>query len=245
MQRGQHHDRRGGVEPGLKPAKRRRILLVEDHPIVSRALTDLIRHEKDLDVCGIAEDYNSALAQTQRLQPDLILLDITLRGRGGLELLKDIKRRRPKQLVLVLSMHEETLYAARAIRAGASGYVMKQEATDSLLAAIRCVLDGEIYLSQRMERRMVQRLAQGASALGLDPLEALTDRELEIFRLIGHGKSSREIAQILCLSVKTIESHRAHIKSKLNLKTATELVQQAVQMETEGHLPPPTDRPAG
>ena len=216
-----------------KRSGRRRVLLVDDHPIVSRALADLISHEKDLEVCGIAEDGASALRQTDALKPDLVLLDITLHGRGGLELLKDIKAQHPKQLVLLLSMHDETLYAARAVRAGASGYVMKQEATENVLIAIHKVLEGEIYLSPRMERRMMQRFAQGGSNASLDPLEALTDRELEIFRLIGRGSGSREIARLLCLSVKTIESHRAHIKEKLNLKNANELVQQAIQMEKD------------
>ena len=148
-------------------------------------------------------------------------------------MLKDIKAQHPKQLVLVLSMHDETLYAPRAVRAGASGYIMKQEATENVLIAIHKVIEGEIYLSQRMERRMMQRFAHGGSNSSLDPLEALTDRELEIFRLIGRGNSSRQTARLLCLSVKTIESHRTHIKEKLNLKNANELVQHAIQMEKE------------
>ncbi len=218
--------------PPARPRKAR-ILLVEDHPIVSRALADLINHEQDMEVCGMADHHASALEQTAALNPDLVLLDITLQGRGGLELLKDIKARYAKQLVLILSMHDEGLYAARAIRAGASGYIMKQEATDQLLEAIRRVLQGEIHLSQRMEKRMMQRFAQSHTHSSLDPLEALTDRELEIFRLIGQGKGTNEIARLLCLSVKTIESHRAHIKDKLGLKSASELVQHAIQMEQE------------
>jgi DNA-binding NarL/FixJ family response regulator len=230
------------TQAGAAPNRpvRKRILLVEDHPIVSRALADLLGHESDLEVCGGADDPSSALREIERLKPDLVLLDITLHGRGGLELLKDIRAQHPKQLVLVLTMHEETLYAARAIRAGASGYVMKQEATDHVLTAVRRVLQGEIYLSERMERRMMQRFAQTGSAPSLDPLEALSDRELEIFRLIGRGKGSREIARMLCLSVKTIESHRAHIKEKLNLKSPVELIQHAIQLETEVR-----QRPAG
>jgi len=200
---------------------------------VSRALAELINHEKDLEVCGIAQDYASALQKTDTLNPDLVLLDITLQGRGGLELLKDVKAQHPKQLVLILSMHDESLYASRAIRAGASGYVMKQEATENVLTAIRHVLEGRIHLSERMERRIMQRFAQGGPASTLDPLEVLTDRELEIFRLIGQGKGTRDIAHFLCLSGKTIESHRSHIKDKLGLKTASELVQQAIQMERE------------
>jgi DNA-binding NarL/FixJ family response regulator len=193
----------------------------------------MVEHETDMEVCGIADDYGSALLKLEALKPDLIVLDISLRGRGGLELLKDIKVRDPKQLVLILSMHEETLYAARAIRAGAAGYVMKQEATDSLLTAIRRVLRGEIHVSARMESRMMQRFARSGLISNLDPLEALTDRELEIFRMIGQGKATRQIAQLLCLSVKTIESHRAHIKDKLGLRTSNELVQHAIQLEQE------------
>jgi DNA-binding NarL/FixJ family response regulator len=216
---------------------RRRVLLVEDHPIVSRALAELINHEPDLEVCGIASDYHSALQKVDSLGPDLVLLDITLQGRGGLELLKDIKGQHPKQLVLILSMHDESLYAARAIRAGASGYIMKHEATESMITAIRCVLTGQIHLSERMERRIMQRFAHAGPGSTLDPLEALTDRELEIFRLIGQGKGTREIARLLCLSAKTIESHRSHIKDKLGLNSATELVQHAIQTERElfGH----------
>jgi DNA-binding NarL/FixJ family response regulator len=232
MQSEQGRDQRG--ELGPPTAARQRILLVEDHPIVSHALAELLSHEPDLEVCGIADDSGSALRQIGLLQPDLVLLDISLHGRGGLELLKDIRVRYPKPLILVLSMHDENLYAARCVRAGAGGYIMKQEATANVLTAIHRVLQGEIYLSPVMERRMMQRLAHGGPRAILEPLEILTDRELEIFRLIGHGKGSREIAQLLCLSVKTIESHRAHIKEKLNLQSANRLVQYAIQMETEG-----------
>jgi DNA-binding NarL/FixJ family response regulator len=219
--------------PAAAATPRRRLLLVDDHPIVSRALADLVNHEQDLEVCGIANDYASTLQKTGALQPDLLVLDITLHGRGGLELLKDIKAQHPKQVVLILSMHDESLYAARAVRAGASGYVMKQEATENLLTAIRRVLAGEIYLSPRMEKRMMQRFARGTTGPVLDPLDALTDRELEIFRMIGQGKGTREIAQMLCLSVKTIESHRSHIKDKLSLRSSSELVQHAIQMEQD------------
>ncbi len=213
-------------------ANRRRILLVEDHLVVSTGMTGLINYENDLQVCGTADDYASALQNIEKLKPDLVLLDITLKGRGGLELLKDIKARFPKQLVLVLSMHDESLYAARALRAGAAGYLMKQEATDTLLLAIRRVLDGDTYLSPRMEKQVMRRLLQQEPTTR-SPLESLSDRELDIFRMIGQGKTTRQMSQLLFLSVKTIESHRAHIKEKLNLPTSMDLVKHAIRFEQE------------
>lgn len=206
-----------------------RILLVDDHPIVRQGLEEMINHENDLMVCGTAEDLHKALDQIAALKPDLVMVDISLKGSNGIELLKNIKVRYPKLLVLMLSMHDESLYAVRALRAGASGYVMKQEATDTVLTAIRQVLNGEIYLSEKMEKKMMQQLVGGRTARTGSPLEDLSDRELEVFGLIGQGHGTRQIAEQLHLSIKTIESHRAHIKEKLNLKNATELVQHAIQ----------------
>jgi DNA-binding NarL/FixJ family response regulator len=206
-----------------------RILLVDDHPIVRQGLAELIDHQKDLMVCGTAEEVHQALDQIAALGPDLVVVDISLKSSNGIELLKDIKVRHPKLPVLMLSMHDETLYAVRALRAGASGYIMKQEATDNVLTAIRQVLAGEIYLSERMEKKMMQQLVGGRSARTGSPLEDLSDRELEVFNLIGQGHGTRQIAEELHLSIKTIESHRAHIKEKLKLKNATELVQHAIQ----------------
>jgi DNA-binding NarL/FixJ family response regulator len=206
-----------------------RILLVDDHPIVRQGLAELIDHEKDLSVCGVADDIHQALEQIVALGPDLVIVDISLKGSNGIELLKNIKVRYPKQAVLMLSMHDESLYAVRALRAGAAGYVMKQEATEKVLTAIRQVLNGEIYLSERMEKKMMHQLVGGRSARTGSPLEDLSDRELEVFNLIGQGHGTRQIAEELHLSIKTIESHRAHIKEKLNLKNATELVQHAIQ----------------
>lgn len=206
-----------------------RILLVDDHPIVRQGLEEMINHEKDLMVCGTAEDLHQALEQINVLKPDLVVVDISLKGSNGIELLKNIKVRYPKLLVLMLSMHDESLYAVRALRAGASGYVMKQEATERVLVAIRQVLNGEIYLSEKMEKKMMQQLVGGRTARTGSPLEDLSDRELEVFGLIGQGHGTRQIAEQLHLSIKTIESHRAHIKEKLNLKNATELVQHAIQ----------------
>jgi DNA-binding NarL/FixJ family response regulator len=205
------------------------VLLVDDHPIVRQGLAELIDHEKDLSVCGMADDIHHALDQIAALSPDVIVVDISLKGGNGIELLKNIKVRYPRQPVLMLSMHDESLYAVRALRAGAAGYVMKQEATEKVLTAIRQVLNGEIYLSERMEKKMMHQLVGGRAARTGSPLEDLSDRELEVFNLIGQGHGTRQIAEELHLSIKTIESHRAHIKEKLNLKNATELVQHAIQ----------------
>jgi DNA-binding NarL/FixJ family response regulator len=206
-----------------------RILLVDDHPIVQMGLAEMINAEKDLAVCGTAENLHQTLDQIESLKPDLVLLDISLKGSNGIELLKNIKARMPKLLVLMLSMHDENLYAIRALRAGAAGYIMKQEATEKVLTAIRKVLAGEVYLSDNIEKKMMKQLVGGRTARTGSPIEDLSDRELEVFGLIGQGRSTRQIAEELHLSIKTIESHRAHIKEKLNLKSATELMQYAIQ----------------
>jgi DNA-binding NarL/FixJ family response regulator len=215
--------------------RRQRILVVEDHLVVSTGMTALINHESDLQVCGAADDGVSALESIDTLKPDLVLLDITLKGRGGLELLKDIKVRHPRLKVLVLSMHDESLYAMRALRAGASGYLMKGEATETLLVAIRRVSNGDTYLSPRMEKQVMQRLVQRTEQEH-GPLDNLSDRELEIFRMIGQGRSTRDISKALFLSIKTIETHRAHIKEKLNLQTGNDLVRRAIEFEQEAGL---------
>jgi DNA-binding NarL/FixJ family response regulator len=206
-----------------------RILLVDDHPICRQGLREIIESQKDLSVCGTAEDIHSALAEVAKLHPDLVLIDISLKDGSGLELLKDLKVRTPSLKVLMLSMHDEVLYAPRALRAGAGGYIMKHEATDKVLTAIRRVLAGEVYLSERMERKLMQQFVGGKLSKFGRSIEALSDRELQVFNLIGQGKGTRQIANCLHLSIKTIESHRAHIKEKLGLNTASELVQHAVQ----------------
>lgn len=209
---------------------KRSIILVDDHPIVRQGLAELINHEKDVFVSGTAENLHEALEKIGSLKPDLVVADISLKGgNDGIELLKNIKARYPKILVLMLSMHDESLYAVRALRAGAAGYIMKQEATEKVLTAIHQVLKGEIYLSQPMEKKLMQQLVGGGGVRTGSPIEDLSDRELQIFSLIGQGRSTRQIAEELHLSIKTVETHRAHIKEKLNLKSATELVQHAVQ----------------
>jgi DNA-binding NarL/FixJ family response regulator len=206
-----------------------RIVIVDDHPLLRKGVGQLINNEKDLLVVGEAEDAAKALTAIETAKPDVALIDISLGGASGIELLKNIKARFPKLQVLVLSMHDESVYAHRALRAGASGYIMKQEATEKVLTALRKVLRGEVYLSDRLGARMLNTLVGGRSSTATSPIEALSDRELEVFSLIGQGHGTRPIAEKLHLSVKTIESHRAHIKEKLNLQTATELVHHAIQ----------------
>jgi DNA-binding NarL/FixJ family response regulator len=205
-----------------------KILLVDDHAILTAGLAELINQQKDLMVCGTAVDQNKALSQLERMTPDLVLVDISLKGSNGIELLKNLKARYPKLPVLILSMHEEEVYAMRAVRAGASGFIMKQEATDKVLEAIRKVLGGEVFLSERMERRVMQQFVGRNPKTG-SPIDDLSDRELEVFNLLGQGRGTRQIAEQLHLSIKTIESHRTHIKEKLNLKDANELIQHAIQ----------------
>ena len=211
------------------PDNKTRILIVDDHPIVRQGLAGLINHEGDFAVCGQAEDYHEALAAVGQLKPDMVVVDISLKETSGLELIKDIHLQHPDLPVLVLSMHDETLYAERALRAGAMGYIMKQEATENVIAAIRRVLGGEIYVSDRMASRMVRKLVTGETVTNISPVDSLSDRELEVFRLIGKGHGTRQISERLCLSVKTIETYRAHIKDKLDLADAAELLQYAIQ----------------
>lgn len=213
-----------------------KILLVDDHPLLRQGMSQLINSEKDMTVCGEAEDYHKALAVIGVAKPDLVVLDLSLNGASGLELLKDIKVRFPKLPVLILSMHDESVYAQRALRAGAAGYVMKQEAMDTVLTAIKKILAGEVYLSDRLAKQMLNRMLGGQNVTNASPIDCLSDRELEVFGLIGQGLGTRPIAEKLHLSVKTIESHRAHIKEKLNLKNATELVHHAIQWAQSENL---------
>ena len=210
-------------------AGKTKIFLVDDHPIMRQGLADLINQQKDLRVCGVAEDLQTGLPRITAEKPDLVILDISLKGSNGIEFLKNLKVHHPKMKVLILSMHDEALYAVRALKAGAAGYIMKQETTDKILNAVRQVLNGEIYLSEKMGKKMMFQLAGGRGDRTGSPMEDLSDRELEVFALIGQGHGTRQIAEELHLSIKTIESHRAHIKEKLNLKNATELVQHAIQ----------------
>jgi DNA-binding NarL/FixJ family response regulator len=207
----------------------RRIFIVDDHPIVRQGLALLINREPDLVVCGDAEEANSALQGIENLKPNVVVVDISLNGPDGLDLLKSIRTRDPNLPVLILSMLDELLYAERALRAGASGYIMKQEATEQVLVALRRILGGEIYVSDRMANKMLHRFVGGSAVETRSPITDLTDRELEVFRLIGEGHGTRQIAEDLHISVKTVESYQAHIKEKLSLKNGRELVQRAIQ----------------
>jgi DNA-binding NarL/FixJ family response regulator len=209
--------------------KKYRVLLVDDHPIVRQGLALLIDREPDLCVCGEAEGAHSAFHAITTLCPDIVVLDISLSGPDGLDVLKELRLKTSSLPVLILSMHDESIYAERAMRAGANGYIMKQEATEKVLVAIRRILQGDVYLSDRLTTTMLQHYVRGSSPSKLSPLVNLTDRELEVFRLIGEGHATRQIADELHLSVKTIESYQAHIKEKLALRNARELVQHAIE----------------
>ncbi|HOX57634.1 MAG TPA: response regulator transcription factor [Candidatus Paceibacterota bacterium] len=209
--------------------KRTQILLVDDHPIVRERLTELINHEADLAVSGEAEDRNDAIAAISARKPDLAIIDLTLKNSDGLELIKDIKSRWPNVRMLVVSMQDESLYAERVIRAGALGYITKQEATRNILVAIRRVLAGEIYLTDKVSSRIILGLGKHPSPGPATPAEVLTDREFKVFEHIGHGISTNEIAACLHIAPKTVETYRARIKEKLNLKDGNELLQRAIE----------------
>jgi DNA-binding NarL/FixJ family response regulator len=210
-------------------ATKRRVFIIDDHPIVRQGLALFINRELDLAVCGDAEEANAALRLIGELKPDLVMLDISLNGPDGLDLLKAIRTRDPNLPVLILSMMDEALYAERGLRAGANGYIMKQQATEQVLVAIRRILGGEIYLSERMANKMLHLFVGGSPTEQSSPIADLTDRELEVFRLIGEGHGTRQIADELHLSIKTVESYQAHIKEKMLLKNGRELVQRAIQ----------------
>ena len=215
------------------PAKR--ILIVDDHPMMRQGLAMLINNEPDLKVCAEADNARQALDIVVSQKLDLMLVDISLPDKNGLELIKDIQSQNSKLPILAVSMHDEALYAERVLRAGARGYIMKQEGGKKLLLAIRQVLSGQISVSEKMSARILEIFSGRRADKTASPVENLTDREFEVFQLIGDGRGTREIAEHLHLSVKTVEVHRANIKMKLKLKTATDLVRHAVRwVESEG-----------
>ena len=213
-----------------------RVLVVDDHPIVRQGVVQLLNCEPDFRVCAEAADARRALAAIAEIKPDLGIIDICLQGTNGIELIKNIVAQWPDFPILALSMHDELLYAERALRAGAKGYVMKQEAPEKLTEALRRILNGQIYVSENLSDWMMRKAIDGKALQDPSPVGGLSDRELEVLQLIGQGCGTRQIANDLGLSVKTIESHRAHIKEKLNLKTAPEMVRFAVQWVSEGVL---------
>jgi DNA-binding NarL/FixJ family response regulator len=206
-----------------------KVFLVDDHPLVREWLSQLIQREEDLAVCGEAEDVQEALEKIEETKPDIVVADISLKTTHGLELVKDLQVRLPSLPVLILSMHDESLYAERVLRAGAKGYITKQEATKKILQAVRQVLSGQIYLSEKMASRMVHKMILGRADSQKSAIERLTDRELEVFQLIGRGQGTRRIASELHLGIKTVESYRARIKEKLKLEDGTQLLQHAIQ----------------
>jgi DNA-binding NarL/FixJ family response regulator len=209
-----------------------RVLIVDDHPIVRRGLVELIGQEPDLEVCGEAADTSEALRQLAATQPHVVIVDISLKSGHGIDLIEQIKAKDEHVRMLVSSIYDESLYAERALRAGAMGYVNKQEATEKVVEAVRQVLRGEIYLSTRMSNRLLHSVV-GGDRLEQNPIEGLSNRELEVFEMIGQGLTTKQIAGKLHLSPKTIETHREKIKMKLNLANSTELSHRAVQWVSE------------
>ena len=218
------------VKRGNSPAasEKRNVLIVDDHPVFRHGIASLINAEADLHVCGEASTSPLALDAMRRLKPDVALLDISLPGTNGVELIKLMKAEQPKLPLLILSMHDESLYALRSLRAGASGYVMKAEALNHVLTALRKVLKGEVYVSEKFSERLIFKAIQSIEGGLGSPVDKLSDRELEVLELLGRGFGTREIANELHLSVKTIETHRAHIKEKLGFKDSGEMVRFSI-----------------
>jgi DNA-binding NarL/FixJ family response regulator len=203
-----------------------RVLIVDDHPIVRQGLTQLIAQENELEVCGEADDAATALEAVRDLAPDVAVLDLMLKGSNGVELIREMKSRNPSVRILVISMHDEAIYAERALKAGAHGYIMKQKATNEVLSALRKVLAGEVYVSDEVIGKILKRMVGGA---GPDTgIERLSDRELEVFQWLGQGLAVSEIADKLKVSPKTIETYRSHIKEKLGLSSANDVLRVAV-----------------
>jgi DNA-binding NarL/FixJ family response regulator len=218
-------------KPGVPP---KRIFLVDDHPMMRQGIAQLIAEEKDLAVCGEAEDAPDALSRIEELKPDLAVVDITLRSTSGLELIKDLRLRAPSTSILVISMHDESLYAERVLRAGGRGYIMKQEGGKKLMEAIRHVLGGGTYVSEKISAKILDSFS-GRRTQNSSPVENLTDREFEVFQLLGQGQSTKAIADKLHVSAKTVEVHRVNIKQKLKVATAPELIHFAARWMNAQH----------
>ena len=209
--------------------KKTQVLIVDDHPVVRDGLITIINHERDMNVCGEAEDAHQALKAVAELKPDVVVVDISLKNSDGIELTKSIKAEHPKLSVIVLSVHDESVYAERALLAGAKAYLMKDAVSENIVRAIRTVLGGEIYVSSTISKMFLHRIAGDRTGTTKTPIENLSDREFEIFRLIGDGLKASQIAKKLHLSVKTIETYRGRLKEKLNLDCASELLQYAIK----------------
>jgi DNA-binding NarL/FixJ family response regulator len=216
-------------------ARNHRVFIVDDHPLVREGLANLINQQTDLTVSGEAEDSTGAIAGIQTDQPDVVLVDISLKNESGLELVKTLRNQFPELAVIVLSMHDEALYAERALHAGARGYVMKRETTKNVLTAIRRVLEGDIYVSDRVVNSMAKRMSSRKTAAA-EPVERLSDRELEIFRLLGQGRTPSQIAEDLRLSLKTVQAYCARAKEKFGVSSLTELLRAAIRWEDAMHV---------
>jgi DNA-binding NarL/FixJ family response regulator len=216
--------------------RKHRIFLVDDHPLVREGLTNLINEQNDLIVCGEAEDSGGAITGIAKTRPDVVLVDISLKNESGLELVKNLESQFPLVALIVLSMHDEALYAERALRAGARGYVMKRESTKSVLASIRRVLGGGVYVSERVVNSMARRFSSSSKGAESSPVERLSDRELEIFRLLGQGRTTAQIAEDLHLSLKTVQAYCARAKEKFGVSSLGELLRAAIRWEDATHL---------
>jgi DNA-binding NarL/FixJ family response regulator len=225
------------ASPSTTSAPRKgRIFLIDDHPLVREGLANLINGQHDLIVCGEAEDSAGAISGIAKARPDVALVDISLKNESGLELVKNLESQFPLVALIVLSMHEEALYAERALRAGARGYVMKRESTKNVLASIRRVLEGGVYVSERVVNSMARRFTSSSKGAESSPVERLSDRELEIFRLLGQGRSTAQIAEDLHLSLKTVQAYCARAKEKFGVSTLGELLRAAIRWEDATHL---------
>ncbi len=211
------------------PLPKTRVVIVDDHPMLRERIAQLIGKEPDMTVCGEADNIQQALECIRDSQPDIAVVDITLKGSSGLELIKNLKAHGINTPVLVLSMHDESLYADRALRSGARGYITKHEGSEAVMAAIRCVLSGKVYLSEDHTAKILNRLTEKGARSATPSMDLLTDRELEVFQMIGLGRTSREIAETLHLGTKTVDTYRERIKQKLHLKNAAELYHRATE----------------
>jgi len=214
-------------------AERTRVLIVDDHPLVRESVKRIVQQQRDLEVCGEAEDREHALALLAGSQPHLVVLDLSLKDSHGTELIKSIRDQFPEVLILVLSMHDEFVYAERAVRAGAHGYITKDEAVSRILSAIRCVLSGEIYWSEKAAARVASKFTRPSRHPGNHSIDSLTDREMQVFELIGVGQSTRQVAAALHIDPSTVETYRSRIKEKLQLKSASELLQFAIRWSND------------
>jgi DNA-binding NarL/FixJ family response regulator len=222
--------------PSVTTPRKHRIFLVDDHPLVREGLANLINEQNDMVVCGEAEDSAEAITGIAKTRPDVALVDISLKNESGLELVKNLESQFPLVALIVLSMHDEALYAERALRAGARGYVMKRESTKSVLASIRRVMEGGVYVSERVVNSMARRFSSSSKGAESSPVERLSDRELEIFRLLGQGRTTAQIAEDLHLSLKTVQAYCARAKEKFGVSSLGELLRAAIRWEDATHL---------